>query len=218
MGTTVAVLLGHRVTASDAIPPAEILAFLPDTTVRFVAAEPGPKLTDNGTLHLVADTALDELPHPDVVVVPADAESPRDARVLDWLRGAAGGARCTLSVCAGALTLGAAGLLTGRRATTHWAAMPLLAGFGAEAVSGKRWVHDGTVITSAGNSAGIDASLYLAAQLAGEEAARAVQLCLEYDPQPPFDSGDPRRASEAVLRRAREMQATLLAAAGYRPA
>jgi transcriptional regulator GlxA family with amidase domain len=189
----VAVLIADGVTASDAINPAEALAVIPGVTVKFVGSEKGPKRTFPGPFQLVAEYTFEEIPHPDVIVVPADQSSMADERTLSWLRSAHETARWTTSVCAGAITLAAAGLLTGRKATTHWMARGLLGAFGATYVA-ERWVQDGNILTAAGNSAGIDMALFLSAELGGPEVAKAVQLGMEYDPQPPFDSGSLAKA------------------------
>lgn len=189
----VAVLIADGVTASDAVNPAEALSMIPEVTVRFVGPEKGPQRTFPGPFQLVAEFTCDEVPHPDVIVVPADMSSTTDERVLSWLRSAHETSRWTTSVCAGALTLAAAGILTGKRATTHWLAKDLLEGFGATFVT-ERWVQDGKIVTAAGNSAGIDMALFLAGEIAGPEVAQAIQLVMEYDPQPPFDSGSLAKA------------------------
>ena len=194
----VAVLIADGVTASDAINPAEALAVIPGVTVRFVGSEKGPKRTFPGPFQLVAEYTFEEIPHPDVILVPYDQTSMGDERTLAWLRSAHETARWTTSVCAGAITLAAAGILAGRRATTHWMTRGLLAAFGATYVH-ERWVQDGTIITAAGNSAGIDMALFLTGQIAGPDVAKAVQLGMEYDPQPPYDSGSLAKATPETV-------------------
>jgi transcriptional regulator GlxA family with amidase domain len=197
----IAILIFDRLTALDAIGPYEVLSRLPGAELSFVATETGPKRTDTGSLGVHADLALDELAHPDVVLVPGGAGTRPlmgDAEALAWLRGAHETSTWTTSVCTGALVLGAAGILDGKRATTHWALMDRLAEFGATAVA-ERVVEDGKVITAAGVSAGIDMALVLAARVAGDAVAQAIQLGIEYDPQPPFDSGSLSKASPEVL-------------------
>jgi transcriptional regulator GlxA family with amidase domain len=192
----VAILLFDRFTALDAVGPYEVLCWLPGTDVRFVAAEPGLKRNHPGSLALLAEYSLDDVPHPDVIVVPGgpgEEEARQDERVLSWLRAAHETSQWTTSVCTGALTLAAAGVLSGVEATTHWMALDELAALGADPVS-ERVVPRGKVITAAGVSAGIDMALHLAGLMAGEELAQAVQLVLEYDPQPPFDAGSPAKA------------------------
>jgi transcriptional regulator GlxA family with amidase domain len=195
----IALLAFDGMTALDAVGPAQVLAFLPGATVRWVATEPGARRTDAGT-SIVAGNALAAVPHPDVILVPGGLDVRpvmRDVRVLDWLRAAHATTRWTTSVCTGALVLGAAGLLEGRRATTHWAMLDRLGRFGATPVS-ERVVIDGKMITAAGVSAGIDMALQLAARLAGDAVAQGIQLAIEYAPEPPFDASA-RTAPPAVL-------------------
>ncbi len=203
----VAILLFDRLTALDAIGPYEILSRLPDTETVFVAAEPGPKRTDTGALALLADRSLEEVPSPDLLIVPGGAGTRpmlTDEPVLEWLRSVHDKTRWTTSVCTGSLALGAAGILDGKRATCHWLHLERLREFGAEPTA-DRVVEDGKVITAAGVSAGIDMGLHLAALQAGEETAQAIQLGIEYDPQPPFDAGSPAKAHPDLVRRLREM-------------
>ena len=183
----IAILLYDRVTALDAVGPYEVLCRMPGTTVHWVAAEPGLKRADEG-LGLYADRRLDEVPHPDIVLVPgsSDPSGPlSDPATLGWVRAAHRTATWTTSVCSGSLILAAAGVLANRRATTHWIALDNLRALGAVPVS-ERIVTDGTVITAAGVSAGIDLALRLATMLHGESIGEALQLAVEYDPQPPF--------------------------------
>jgi transcriptional regulator GlxA family with amidase domain len=197
----IAILIFDGLTALDAIGPYEVLSRLPGAELRFVAKEPGTKRTDTGALGVQADLAIADLPGPDVVLVPGGEGSRplmRDSEVLDWLRVAHESSSWTTSVCTGALVLGAAGILDGKRATTHWAFLDRLSELGAEPVT-ERVVEDGKVITAAGVSAGIDMALTLAARIAGNEVAQAIQLGIEYDPQPPFDAGSPSKASPEVI-------------------
>ena len=197
----IALLVFDRLTALDAVGPYEVLSRLPGAELRLVGKEVGVKRTDTGALGLKADLALSELPDPDVLLVPGGAGSRplmSDRDVLDWVRSAHQGSTWTTSVCTGALVLGAAGILQGKRATTHWAYLDRLRELGAEPVS-ERVVEDGKVITAAGVSAGIDMALGLAARIAGEQVAHAIQLGIEYDPQPPFDSGSPAKAHPNVI-------------------
>jgi transcriptional regulator GlxA family with amidase domain len=197
----IAILIFDRLTALDAIGPYEVLSRLPGAELRFVATEPGLRRTDTGALGVHADLALEELPDPDVVVVSGGKGSRalmNDPDVLGWLRTANAGSTWTTSVCTGALVLGAAGILDGKRATTHWAYLERLQELGAEPVA-ERVVEDGKVITAAGVSAGIDMALGLAARIAGDEVAQAIQLGIEYDPDPPFDSGSPSKASHQAI-------------------
>lgn len=197
----IAILIFERLTALDAIGPYEVLSRLPDAELTFVAPAAGVKRTDTGRLGIVADASLDELADPDVLLVPGgEGNRPlmSDERVLDWVRAAHRGSTWTTSVCTGALVLGAAGILDGLRATTHWAFLDRLREFGAEPVA-ERVVEDGKVLTAAGVSAGIDMGLQLAARLAGQEVAKAIQLGIEYDPDPPFDAGSPRTAPPELV-------------------
>jgi putative intracellular protease/amidase len=202
----IAILLFDRFTALDAIGPYEVLSRLPDARVHFLALEPGPKQTENGMLRLVADRALDDLPNPEVVVMPGGYGTRAlmgDERMLDWMRAAHETSEWTTSVCTGALVLGAAGILDGLEATTHWASMDALGLLGATPVS-RRVVEQDKIITAAGVSSGIDMALTLSARIAGELVARAIQLAIEYDPEPPFDSGSIAKASPEVVEIARE--------------
>ncbi len=197
----IAIPIFDQLTALDAIGPYEVLSRLPDAQVHFVAAQPGPKRTETGMLALLADLSLAELPEPEVIVVPGGRGTrtlTQDTGMLDWLRHAHQRSRWTTSVCTGSLLLAAAGILEGLTATTHWLALGELGRFGATPVQ-RRVVREGKVITAAGVSAGIDMALTLAAEIAGEELAQAIQLGIEYDPQPPFGSGSPATASPAVV-------------------
>ncbi|MEU8058452.1 DJ-1/PfpI family protein [Microbispora bryophytorum] len=192
----IAIPLYPRFTALDAVGPYTVLAFAPGCTVTFVAAEPGPVLDDRGSLSLAATASYGDLPAPDVVVVPGGPgtiEALSDAELLGWIARAHERTRWTTSVCSGSFLLGAAGLLKGRRATTHWGWLGQLAGFGAEPVS-ERVVIDGKVVTAAGVSSGIDMALTLLAEMRDEETAQTVQLAIEYDPRPPFAAGNPKTA------------------------
>jgi transcriptional regulator GlxA family with amidase domain len=197
----IAIPIFDRLTALDAVGPYEILSRLPGAQVRFLASEPGPKRTETKMLALVADGSLDQLPAPDVIVVPGGygtRELMEDKRMLDWLRTAHETSQWTTSVCTGSLLLAAAGILEGLEATTHWLSLDVLARYGATPVS-RRVVEQGKVITAAGVSAGIDMALTLAARIAGDEVAEAIQLGIEYDPAPPFDSGSPAKAAPRVV-------------------
>jgi putative intracellular protease/amidase len=216
----VAIPIFDRITALDAIGPYEVLSRLPGAEVKFVSFEPGPVRTDSRMLALHADGALEDTPHPDVLVVPGGFGTRplmQDERMLAWIRGAHETTQWTTSVCTGSLLLGAAGLLDGLEATTHWAAMEILAGLGANAVS-RRVVEQGKIVTAAGVSAGIDMALLVAGRIAGDTVAQAIQLGIEYDPQPPYDAGSPEKAPAAVVdlirtaERAQELEAPAPAA------
>ncbi len=197
----IAILLYERFTALDAIGPYEVLSRLPGASVAFVAAEPGPVRTDSGALALLAERSIADVAHPEIVLVPG---GPGEVAVrvggpaLEWLRQAHESSTWTTSVCTGSLVLAAAGVLEGRRATSHWLALEELGRLGALPVA-ERVVFDGKLATAAGVSAGIDMALALAAKLAGDEVAQAIQLGIEYDPQPPFDAGSPRTAPPPVV-------------------
>ncbi len=201
----IAIPIFDGLTALDAVGPYEVLSRLPGARVEFAALEPGVKRTDNGMLALTADRALDDLPHPEVIVMPGGQGTRalmHDERMLAWVRAAHETSRFTTSVCTGSLVLAAAGILDGLEATTHWAVMDSLGRLGAVPVT-RRVVEQGKVITAAGVSSGIDMALTLAARIAGEDVARAIQLAIEYDPEPPFDSGSMAKASAAVVELAR---------------
>jgi putative intracellular protease/amidase len=202
----IAIPIFDRLTALDAVGPYEVLARLPGATVHFVAAEPGPKRTENGMLALLADRALDELPDPEVLVVPGGYGTRalmEDDTMLSWLRLAHESTLWTTSVCTGSLLLAAAGILDGLEATTHWLALDVLERYGARPVS-RRVVEQGKVITAAGVSSGIDMALTLAAHIAGATLAQGIQLGIEYDPQPPFSSGSTATATPEVIEFVRE--------------
>ncbi len=197
----IAILIFDKLTALDAIGPYEVLSRLPGAQLKFVAPEAGVKRTDTGLLGLEAASSIDELTDPDIVLVPGgEGNRPLlfDDRVLDWVRSAHEGTTWTTSVCTGALVLGAAGILDGKRATSHWVYLDQLREYGAEPVR-ERFVEDGKVVTAAGVSAGIDMALYLLKRMYGDEVAQAVQLGIEYDPQPPFDAGSPEKAPKPVV-------------------
>jgi transcriptional regulator GlxA family with amidase domain len=197
----IAILLYEKLTALDAVGPYEVLRAVPGWEVRFVGASTGNVRTDSGALGLSADYSFDEVGEADIVLVPGGEGSEQamvDDAVLAWLRRVDGGTKWTTSVCTGSLVLGAAGLLEGKRATSHWLYLKRLAELGADPVGG-RFVEDGKVITAAGVSAGIDMALHLVGREAGPEVAQAIQLGIEYDPQPPFDAGSPEKAPAPIV-------------------
>jgi putative intracellular protease/amidase len=203
----IAILLYDKLTALDAIGPYEVLSRMPGAEVRFVAEKPGPKRTDTGALALTADHSLEEVPSPDVILIPGGPGTRPlldDDRVLGWIRSAHGTTKWTTSVCTGSLLLGAAGVLEGLRATSHWIWRDYLRAFGAEPVE-QRVVEDGKVITAGGVSSGIDMALHLVTREAGAEAAQAIQLGIEYDPDPPHDAGSPASAPPELVARVREI-------------
>jgi putative intracellular protease/amidase len=206
MTLDIAIPIFDGITALDAIGPYEVLSRLPEGRVHFLGIDgPGSKRTDNGMLGLNADQALSDVPHPDVIVVPGGYGTRalmKDEAMLAWVRAAHERSQWTTSVCTGALVLGAAGVLDGLEATTHWLLLDKLGGLGAVPVS-RRVVEQGKVITAAGVSSGIDMALTLAARIAGEDVAQAIQLAIEYDPQPPFDSGSTEKAPAGIIELAR---------------
>jgi putative intracellular protease/amidase len=197
----VVIPLFDRFTALDAIGPYEVLTKLPGAEVTFVAAEAGPVTTDTGVLTVQVDTALAEVTEADVLVVPGGPGTRTmmaDQQLVDWVRAIDAGSSWTTSVCTGSLALGAAGLLEGTDATTHWACVDLLESTGATYTAERVVVRD-KVITAAGVSSGIDMALTLAGLLAGHEVAQAIQLGIEYDPQPPYDSGAVHKADPGIV-------------------
>lgn len=197
----VAIPLFDKFTALDAVGPYEVLSRMPGAQVRFLASRPGPVRTENRMLTIVAEAALADAAEPEVLVVPGGLGTRAllgDEELLGWIRHAHAHSQWTTSVCTGSLLLAAAGVLDGLEATTHWLALETLARLGARPVE-RRVVQQGKVITAAGVSAGIDMALTLAAHLAGEEVAQAIQLAIEYDPQPPFDAGSTRSAPAEIV-------------------
>jgi transcriptional regulator GlxA family with amidase domain len=197
-------------TALDAVGPHEILSRLPNTTVRRVAKQTGPIKTgsiktDSGLI-LTADYSISEVSQGDVLCIPGagNATTLREyPEILEWIRTIHATTRWTTSVCTGSLILGASGLLSGLRATTHWAVLDRLPIWGAVPVQ-NRIVEDGKIMTAAGVSAGIDMALTLAAKISGQDVAESLQLGIEYDPDPPFDVGSPAKARPAIFTALRE--------------
>jgi cyclohexyl-isocyanide hydratase len=196
----IGMLIFPRMTQLDMTGPYEVLARLPDTTVELIARTRDPVKSDRG-LQIVPTTTYNECPPLDVIMVPGgpgQQELMEDEEALSFLRKQAAQAKFVTSVCTGSLVLGAAGLLKGKRATSHWAAVEHLALLGAIPVC-EQVVVDGNIVTGAGVTSGIDFALHLAAILAGEQVAREIQLQIEYEPEPPFDSGSPQKASRETL-------------------
>ena len=207
----IAIPMYDRFTALDAVGPYEVLSRLPGAQVTWLAHEPGLVRTDNHMLAIEATAAFEDLPEPDIVVVPGGIGTRDlldDERLLAWLRGAHASSTWTTSVCTGSLLLGAAGVLDGLRATSHWLELDALAEFGAEP-TGERVVVQGKVVTAAGVSSGIDMGLWLAGEIAGRQFAEAVQLLIEYDPQPPFDTGSTEKAGAELTGFVRQAAASL---------
>jgi transcriptional regulator GlxA family with amidase domain len=188
-------------TALDAIGPYQVFTNLPGAEVVLCAERRGALDDDNGLLHLELEHTFDDVPAPDVLLVPGGLVTRRIAQekgpIVDWIRSAHATTTYTTSVCTGALLLGSAGVLTGLRATTHWIAYEQLRGYGAQPTE-QRVVIEGKVVTAAGVSAGIDLALTLVGRTHGAETAQAIQLGIEYDPQPPYDAGSPSKAPAAI--------------------
>jgi len=197
----VAILLYDDFTALDAIGPYEVISRVPGWDLTFVARTAGPQQTDSGVTSVEARSSFVDCPEADIVLVPGGPGSRvvmKDENTLDWLRRVAAGARWVTSVCTGSLVLAAAGLLDGKRCTTYWLYLEQLRELGAEPVA-ERVVIDGNIVTAAGVSSGIDMALTLVAEAVAPELAQAIQLGIEYDPQPPFDSGSPKSASAETV-------------------
>jgi transcriptional regulator GlxA family with amidase domain len=208
---SIAIPVFDRMTALDAIGPYEVLQRIPTFDITFVGHAVGEVRTENAMLGLRADATFEELSEPDVVVFPGGVGTrplERDERVLDWVRHAHAGTRLTTSVCTGSIVLGAAGLLGGLTATTHWSCYRELAAHGAEPSASRVVEHlERRIITAAGVSSGIDMALRLVELLVDRTAAQAAQLMIEYDPQPPFDSGAVHKSDDTVMTRVIEYAA-----------
>jgi cyclohexyl-isocyanide hydratase len=205
-------LLFEGVDQIDLTGPFEVLSRIPNATYRIYGKTAAP-VRDVRGLRLTPDAALADAPPLDVLHVPGGFGQEAlmdDAEVLGWIRQQAAGACSIFSVCTGALLCGAAGLLKGRRATTHWASFHLLPLFGAIPVD-ERVVVDGAWIFAAGVTAGIDGALRLAAELRGDEVAQAIQLQMAYAPEPPFDSGTPATAPATILQQVRQSMRAITA-------
>jgi transcriptional regulator GlxA family with amidase domain len=197
----IAIGLFQEFTALDFVGPYQVLTNVPGADVVLCAEAPGRVSDDNGLLHLDVPTGFADVPAPDVLLVPGGFITRKLAQsghpIVDWIRSAHETTTWTTSVCTGALLLGAAGILEGLPATTHWSAYDHLARYGAKPTE-QRVVIEGKVATAAGVSAGIDLALTLVDKLHGPEVAQAIQLGIEYDPQPPFDSGSPSKAPKEI--------------------
>jgi cyclohexyl-isocyanide hydratase len=210
MTIEIGLLLFPRLTQLDLTGPFEVFSRLPGARVRLVWKEAGPVQADTG-ITMLADTGFADCPPLEVLCVPGGpgvAALMEDAEVLAFLRRQAAGARYVTSVCTGALVLGAAGLLKGKRATTHWASHDFLAALGATPVQA-RVMRDGKLLTGGGVTAGIDFALTLAAEMASPAVAQAIQLAIEYAPAPPFEAGSPKNAPAEVLALAQQRGATM---------
>jgi len=208
----IAILLFNRFTVLDAVGPYQVLSSLPGADVLFAAEQPGPVSDEKGSLILSAAAALADVPHPDVIVVPGGPgqhDQMNDGPLHQWLRAADATTTWTTSVCTGSLILAAAGLLTGRRATSHWLALDELSELGVTPAA-ERVVFDGKYVTAAGVSAGIDMGLALAGRVAGDDVAQSIQLSIEYDPQPPYNAGSPAKAPAEIVARLRSSSRFIL--------
>ncbi len=197
----IAIPLYERFTGLDAVGPYEVMQRLPGAEVIWLAAEPGPVAADTGHLRLVADAAFEDVPDPDILIVPGGTGTDTavdDERLVGWIRRAHETSQWTTSVCTGSLLLGAAGVLEGLEATSHWLDIDKLERYGARPTT-RRVIEQGKVITAAGVSSGIDMALTLVAHLAGPEVAQAIQLGIEYDPEPPFDAGSVEKAPPEIV-------------------
>ncbi|MGW3229377.1 DJ-1/PfpI family protein [Kitasatospora sp. NPDC001095] len=198
----IAILLYPDFTTLDAVGPYEVLSRIPGAEVVFTAAERGPVRNDVGSLSITAEATLDEVDSADLLLVPGGPGTQAqlaNEELLDWLRRVDATTTWTTSVCSGSLLLGAAGLLKGRRATSHWGVLDRLPAYGAEPTGTGRVVIDGKYAIAAGVSAGIDLALTLAGLISGDTTAQAIQLLIEYDPQPPYASGSMAKASPEVV-------------------
>ncbi|HXP99296.1 MAG TPA: DJ-1/PfpI family protein [Solirubrobacteraceae bacterium] len=197
----IAILIYDRFTALDAVGPYEVLSRLPGAKVTFVAESADLQRTDTRQLALLAEATLEEMPAPDIVLVPGGPGQDAlmgDGPVHEWLRAADATSTWTAAVCTGSLIIAAAGLLAGKRATSNWQALEQLGELGADVVP-ERFVFDGKYATAAGVTAGLDMALALAGRIAGEQVAQAIQLGLEYDPEPPFNAGSPEKAPAEIV-------------------
>jgi cyclohexyl-isocyanide hydratase len=212
MSLRIGFLVFPSITQLDMTGPHEVFARMPGSAIHLVWKTLEPVMAQGG-LSLVPTTTLEACPQLDLVCVPGGPGMNallNDEAVLAFLRRQAAGARYVTAVCTGSLVLGAAGLLKGKRATTHWTALDMLAAFGATPVA-ERTVIDGNLITGGGVTAGIDFALKVVAETAGEEVAKTIQLSIEYDPRPPFDAGSPASAGEAIIARLRQAGARIQA-------
>ena len=201
----VVIPLFPKFTALDGIGPYEVLQRIPSIDVTFISHRRGEVRSENGFLGITIDATFEEMPHPDIVVFPGGVGTRplmTDERVLEWVRTAHTTSTFTTSVCTGSLVLGAAGLLQGLTATTYWSVYPMLADTGATPTAQRVVEHlPERIITAAGVSSGIDMALRLVSILHDDVAAKACQLMIEYDPQPPFDCGSADKADDAVITR-----------------
>lgn len=204
----IVIYIYNGLTALDAIGPYEVLSRLPDADVKFVAKEKGVIVTDTHFLKLIAEYDISEIDKADILVIPGSVvgfmREAKDKALLSWITKINSTSIWTTSVCSGSIILAATGLLKDKKATSHWGVIHLLKEYGAIPTS-ERYVQEGKIITAQGVSAGIDMSLYLASQIVGIEKAKAYQLFIEYDPKPPFDSGNVQTAELATVELAKKI-------------
>jgi putative intracellular protease/amidase len=201
----IAALIFDKITVLDIVGPTELLSWVPGSEIVWVGKEIGPIRAAPTGLAINVERTLDEVSSADILLIPGGPGVRlllQDEKVLDWVRKVHATTKWTTSVCTGSLLIGAAGLLKGLEATTHWNAAATLESFGAK-YREKRVVPQGKIVTSAGVSSGIDMALWLIGKIAGDDAAKEAQLCIEYDPQPPYDSGAPSKADPRVIEKAR---------------
>lgn len=202
----VAALVFDGVTALDIVGPVEVLGRLPETELVVVAADRRPVRVARGSWMIVPDAAFEDVSRPDVLVVPGGPgvrDAARDERLTRWVKTVDASTSWTASVCTGSIILAASGVLTGRRATTHWASKDELGSLGVT-VSDERVTRDGKIMTASGVSAGIDMALQLAELIAGRDVAHTIQLLVEYEPEPPFRGGTPTNVPRRILDRANQ--------------
>jgi putative intracellular protease/amidase len=202
------IYLYNGLTVLDAVGPYEVLSRLPDANLKFVAREKGLIVSDTHFMKLVAEYDISEIQSADILVIPGSVigfiRESKDAAVLNWIQKIHQTTTWTTSVCSGSVILAAAGILNGKKATSHWGAIHLLSDYGA-IPSNERYIQEGKIITAQGVSAGIDMALFLVSQIVGVEKAKAYQLFIEYDPNPPFDAGTISKADDATISLAKKM-------------
>ena len=204
----IVIYLYNGLTVLDAVGPYEVLSRLPDANVKFVAKEKGLVISDTHFLKLFAEYDIAEIEPADILIIPGSVvgflRESKDKSLLGWIQKIHQTTSWTTSVCSGSVILAAAGLLHGKKATCHWAAIHMLSDYGA-IPSKERYVHEGKIITAQGVSAGIDMALFLISKIIGVEKAKAYQLFIEYDPNPPFDSGTMQKSDADTIHLARKM-------------
>jgi putative intracellular protease/amidase len=204
----IVIYIYNGITTLDAIGPYEVLSRLPNANIKFVAKEKGVIVADTHFLKLIAEYDISEIEKADILIVPGSMVSfikeAKDKKVLSWIQKIHETTIWTTSVCSGSIILAAAGLLKGLKATSHWVAIQLLKEYDSIPTHG-RYIQNGKIITAQGVSAGIDMALYLAAQIVGEEKAKAYQLILEYDPHPPFNAGNIEHADAETIKLSKQI-------------